>query len=161
MYGLPKIHKEDTPMRPIVSTINSPSYKLAKELARILTPLAGNTAYTVRNSTAFVERIRGLQTTPQDTLVSFDVKNLFTQVPVEAALTVVEDRLYKHPSSQNFGLGMWMTRLSSGPMDLTDYGHSTNTSTNNTPRSSSQLKRRKTTSSPSLTSLSARKEEDY
>ena len=30
MYGLPKIHKEDTPMRPIVSTINSPSYKLAK-----------------------------------------------------------------------------------------------------------------------------------
>ena len=161
MYGLPKIHKEDTPMRPIVSTINSPSYKLAKELARILTPLAGNTAYTVRNSTAFVERIRGLQTTPQDTLVSFDVKNLFTQVPVEAALTVVEDRLYKHPSSQNFGLGMWMTRSSSGPMDLTDYGHSTTTSTNNTPRSSLQLKRRKTTSSPSLTSLSARKEEDY
>ena len=86
------------PMRPIVSTINSPSYKLAKELARILTPLAGNTAYTVRNSTAFVERIRGLQTTPQDTLVSFDVKNLFTQVPVEAALTVVEDRLYKDPT---------------------------------------------------------------
>ena len=85
-------------MRPIVSTINSPSYKLAKELARILTPLAGNTAYTVRNSTAFVERIRGLQTTPQDTLVSFDVKNLFTQVPVEAALTVVEDRLYKDPT---------------------------------------------------------------
>ena len=76
-------------MRPIVSTINSPLYKLAKELARILTPLAGNTAYTGRNSTAFVERIRGLQTTPQDTLVSFHVKNLFTQVPVEAALTVV------------------------------------------------------------------------
>ena len=32
----------------------------------------------------------------KDTLVSFDVKkNLFTQVPVKAALTVVEDRLYK------------------------------------------------------------------
>ncbi|MDA8010421.1 MAG: reverse transcriptase domain-containing protein, partial [Alphaproteobacteria bacterium] len=98
MYGLPKIHKEDTPMRPIVSTINSPTYKLAKELARILTPLAGNTAYTVKNSTAFVERIRGVQTTPQDTLVSFDVKSLFTQVPVEAALTVVEDRLCKDPT---------------------------------------------------------------
>ena len=39
-------------MQPIVSYINSPSYELAKELARILTPLAGNTAYTVRNSTA-------------------------------------------------------------------------------------------------------------
>ena len=73
-------------MRPIVSAINSPSYKLPKGLTHILTPLAGNTAYTVRNSTAFVERIWELQTTPQDTLVSFDVKNLFTQVPVEAAL---------------------------------------------------------------------------
>ena len=85
-------------MRPIVSTINSLSYKLAKELSRILTPLAGNTAYMVKNSTAFVERILGLQTTPQDTLVSFDVKNLFTQFPVEAALTPVEDRLYKDPT---------------------------------------------------------------
>ena len=30
--------------------------------------------------------------------MSFDVKNLFTQVPVEAALTAVEDRLYKDPT---------------------------------------------------------------
>ena len=85
-------------MQPIVSTIHSSSYTLAKELARILTP--GRTAYTVKNSTTFVERIRGLQTTLQDTLVSFDVKNLFTQVPVEAALTVVEDGLNKDPTRE-------------------------------------------------------------
>ena len=36
-----------TPMRPIVSTIGSPSYKLAKELARILTPLTRNTSHAV------------------------------------------------------------------------------------------------------------------
>ena len=90
MYGLPKIHKEDIPMRPIVSTINSPSYKVAKELTRILTPLAAHTVYTVKNSTAFVDRVRGMEITPQDRLVSFDVKNLFTQVPVEEALKVVE-----------------------------------------------------------------------
>ena len=54
-----------------------------------------------------------------------------------------------------------MTHFSSGPMGLTDYGHSTNTSTSNTPRSSSQLKRRKMISFPSLMFVSARKEEDY
>ena len=43
MYGLPKIHKDGTPTRPIVSAIGPPSYKLPNELARILTPLAGNT----------------------------------------------------------------------------------------------------------------------
>ena len=30
--------------------------------------------------------------------MSFDAKNLFTQVPLEAALTAVEDRLYKDPT---------------------------------------------------------------
>ena len=38
MYGLPKIHKESFPLRPIVSSIGSPTYKLAKKMARILTP---------------------------------------------------------------------------------------------------------------------------
>ena len=93
MYGLPKIHKENTPIRLIVSTINSPSYKLAKELARILNPLAGNTVHTVKNSTVFVERIQGMEVTSDDRLVSFDIKSLFTQVPVEEALKVVEERL--------------------------------------------------------------------
>ena len=43
MYGLPKVHKENIPMRPIVSTIGSPTYRLAKELARILTPSLART----------------------------------------------------------------------------------------------------------------------
>ena len=43
-----------------------------------------------------------------------------------------------------------MTRLSSGTMGLTDYCHSTNTSTNNTPRSSSQLKEEKDDQLPFL-----------
>ena len=41
MYGLPKIHKKETPLRPIVSSIGSVSYQTSKELARILSPLVG------------------------------------------------------------------------------------------------------------------------
>ena len=93
MYGLPKIHKNGTPMRPIISTINSPTYKLSKELARILAPLGGNTLYTVKNSAEFVERMQGMEVSSHDRLVSFDVKSLFTQVPVDEALKVVEERL--------------------------------------------------------------------
>ena len=93
MYGLPKIHKEDIPMRPIVSTTGSPTYRLAKELARILTPLAGNSTHVVRNSKSFVDRIRNVETLPQDRLVSFDVTSLFTQVPVDEAIRVVEEKL--------------------------------------------------------------------
>ena len=35
-YGLPKIHKRDIPLRPIVSSRGSIKYEVAKELARIL-----------------------------------------------------------------------------------------------------------------------------
>ena len=57
IYGLPKIHKTDVPLRPIVYTIGSPTCGLAKELARILTPLSGRTSSFVRNSAHFVEKI--------------------------------------------------------------------------------------------------------
>ena len=38
LYGLPKIHKEDVPLRPIVSAIGSPTYTLAKHLTGLLKP---------------------------------------------------------------------------------------------------------------------------
>ena len=37
-YGLPKIHKPDTPLRPIVSSCGYVTYGVAKELAKILNP---------------------------------------------------------------------------------------------------------------------------
>ena len=73
-------------MRPIVSAIGSPMYGLAKELSQILTLLAGHTEHTMKNFTAFTDRIRRFKLAPEDQLVSFDVTNLFTQVPINEAL---------------------------------------------------------------------------
>ena len=47
-YGLPKIHKEGMPLRPIVSSIGVVTYSTSKEISRILKPLVGkshNTTY--------------------------------------------------------------------------------------------------------------------
>jgi hypothetical protein len=54
-YGLPKIHKPEIPLRPIVSFVNSPTYGVSSFLAKILSPVVGNTENTVKNSFHFAE----------------------------------------------------------------------------------------------------------
>ena len=59
-YGLPKIHKKETPLRPIVSSIGAVSYATSKELARILRPLDGRSPYHVHNNQDLLEDLRSL-----------------------------------------------------------------------------------------------------
>ena len=60
MYGLCKVQKDtidNCPLfRPILSAINTPTYKLATFLTPVLKSLACN-EYTVKNSFAFAEEI--------------------------------------------------------------------------------------------------------
>ncbi|XP_049914604.1 uncharacterized protein LOC126398968 [Epinephelus moara] len=93
IYGLPKIHKEGAPLRPIVSSINSVTYNIAKHLANILAPLVGNTPHHIQNSIDFVNKVRGLKMDPDDTMVSYDVTSLFTCIPTMEAVETVWQRL--------------------------------------------------------------------
>jgi hypothetical protein len=67
-YGLPKIHKPEIPLRPIVSFVNSPTYGVSSFL--------GNTENTVKNSCHFAEFVRGITLKADQVLVSFDVVSL-------------------------------------------------------------------------------------
>ncbi|CAG9836786.1 unnamed protein product [Diabrotica balteata] len=93
IYGLPKIHKDNVPLRPIVTTINSPTYKLAKYLSNQFKTYTGRTSSYVRNSTHFITLISSLTVDPQDILVSFDVSSLFTNIPIHDSLVVLRDHL--------------------------------------------------------------------
>ena len=54
IYGLPKIHKDGVPLRPIVNTIGSPTYELAKFVAKWLGPLIGHTESFIKDPSDFV-----------------------------------------------------------------------------------------------------------
>ncbi|XP_071052554.1 uncharacterized protein [Onthophagus taurus] len=85
--------KPDVPLRPIVSAINSPTYQLAKHLAKILSPFTGNTESYDRDSIHFVESVKGVKLDAGDMLVSFDVESLFTRVPVKDAVEGLRRKL--------------------------------------------------------------------
>ena len=56
LYGLPNVHKQDCPARPILSAIGTYNYKLAKFLVPILQPFTVD-QYTVKDSFSFVKEI--------------------------------------------------------------------------------------------------------
>ena len=96
--GLPKIHKESVPLRPIISTTASPTYRVAKELARILSPLVSHTESFVKNSSHFVQGLGRLSLGKNDRKVRFDVVSLFTRVPIDEALQVISSLLHNDES---------------------------------------------------------------
>ena len=91
IYGLPRIQKEGTPLRPIVNTIDSPTYELAKYVARILGPLVGKTDSYIKDSREFVELIKEEKIDSKDMLISFDVVSLFTKIPLNEAIQVIKE----------------------------------------------------------------------
>ena len=98
IYGVPKIHKANAPLRPIVSSVNTLAYNLSGHLAKILSPLTGNSNYTVKNSGEFANII-SKETIPTDeAMISFDVESLFTNVPIEETVQAALHRLNNDPS---------------------------------------------------------------
>ena len=94
-YGLPKIHKPDTPCRPIMSSHGYVTYGVAKVLIKILKPLVVKSPYHIHSTQEFVEQANKVALMPGHCLVSYVVTALFTSVQVDPALGIIEDLLEK------------------------------------------------------------------
>ena len=96
IYGLPKIHKDGFPLRPIVSNRGSACHPLSRFLVKIISPLTGKSLSYVKNSAHFEERISDAPI-HSDQMVSLGVVSLFTREPTDETLTLVQDKLAAHP----------------------------------------------------------------
>ena len=83
----------ELPKSAILSNLNTGTYHLAKYLAKLLSPLS-TSEYTVSSSKEFMTTIKNVQVPSGFHMVSFDVKPLFTNVPLEYTIGLVLERIY-------------------------------------------------------------------
>ena len=98
IYGLPKIHKENIPLRPIISNTGSPPHKLAKYLAKNLSSFLGKISNAhLRHSGDLLNRLKNARN--YKVMGSYDVKSLFTNVPTDKALLMLRQEITQHQHS--------------------------------------------------------------
>lgn len=88
-YGLPKIHKDNIPIRPIVSYSGTPLYRLSNHVADILKTYTSSDH--CKNSKEFSEYIRNIRIEDDEVMVSFDVTSLYTNVPISDTLNIINN----------------------------------------------------------------------
>ena len=96
-YGNVKIHKPNNPLRPIISQVVTPTYKLVKRLNDLLQPYVP-TGYSIKSVDEFVDILR--TNSPSGMLASIDVESLFTNVPVLETIKIILDRVYDNRDSE-------------------------------------------------------------
>ncbi|XP_047141171.1 uncharacterized protein LOC124816160 [Hydra vulgaris] len=93
-YSLPKIHKENTPLRPIVSGCGSPTDNLSEYVVKYLLPIAESLPSYFKDST---ELLKTLCETPlprrEYILVTADVVSLYTNIPHDDGIRAVSNFL--------------------------------------------------------------------
>jgi len=90
-YGLPKIHKPGFPLRIIISSIDSPLHNLAEFLQNILNQSLPTALSHLRNGSDLTKKLVNFRFSDDSSLVSLDVVSLFTNVPVDMVLDILND----------------------------------------------------------------------
>ena len=97
LYGLPKIHKSSIPLRPILSSINHYSYKIAKFFIPFLTPIS-TSSFVIKDSFSFVQELLNSDINSDYSVVmaSFDVTSLFTNIPIDETIEIIANYIFAY-----------------------------------------------------------------
>ena len=102
LYGLSKLHKPGVPLRPILFCCSSYNHECARWLFQSLVNLRQHPTNTP-DTFHFLTKLSS-QNIKNHTMVSFDVKSLFTNIPTSFTTQLILDNTFKNDSKEWNGL---------------------------------------------------------
>ena len=101
LNALIKLHKPGNPIRPVINNTMAPSYNIAKHLTDVLNRhLHLNNEYNVRNSTTLADNLTKIDINEHCRLVTYDIKDLYVNIPLRETLKITELMLNKENDEQ-------------------------------------------------------------
>ncbi|XP_057290128.1 uncharacterized protein LOC130612790 [Hydractinia symbiolongicarpus] len=98
LYGLAKVHKKDTPVRPVLSMPGSAYYKIGNQVSKWLSVVK---ECNINSSTKEIsDLLSQIQLNTNEELVSFDIKSLYTNVPLDEAINDCTELLFSDKYEQ-------------------------------------------------------------
>ena len=90
-----------TKIRPILSAIGTAGYNIAKFFVPILAPFT-SIEYTIKDSFSFVEEILAIPNANSFVMASFDIKFLFTNIPLEETIDIAYQNYFNSINQHRF-----------------------------------------------------------
>jgi hypothetical protein len=95
------MHKTDIPIRPVINNRTAPAYKLAKYLTKIPNQyITLHNQYVITNSTNLANDLTMLETHKNHSLITFDIKDLYVNMPITETLNIVKTKLLQNNDTQ-------------------------------------------------------------
>lgn len=96
IYGLGKLHKmkigELLPLRPVVATVQSPTYKISDIISNCLSKIIHLSPYRIKDSWQFAQTIKNIKIPRGYKMISLDATSLFTNIAKELCIRSIEKR---------------------------------------------------------------------
>jgi hypothetical protein len=93
-----KLHKQNTPIRPIINWRNTPAYELAKYLTKTLHNYSHllNT-YNIQNSIHLITDLQPIEINEDVKICSFDIENMYTNTPKSEVVYIIANMIESDP----------------------------------------------------------------